>query len=208
MKRLEEENLELKSTVDTKQATIDELVAELDSAKAKEHDLQLAYDYLSREHRARGEGSSSTISSEEFGESSDIISSGEVEQWFKTLIAQILTISGTCSDILAIKAWFKEPNEPRKPLKESDVEMVNNLRQIIGQKLLDALTELDYSENQLAIVLSMQAIMGFFVSKVCEAYPFSPTRKANLGNGIWVYLQGCTRERCSTIKSNNDFRLN
>ncbi len=82
LKRLEEENSELKSTVDTKQATIDELVAELDSAKAKEHDLQLAYDYLSKEHRTRGEGSGSTISSEEFGESSDIISSGEVEQWF------------------------------------------------------------------------------------------------------------------------------
>lgn len=196
LKLLEEQNSELKSTVDSKQATIDELTAELQKRKAKERKIKVAYFTLLEEHtKAIGPGTQgsggSTISTGESEsdpvESADMVSRAEVEERFKALNSQILAICSACSDTVAIRTSFQGTKLPREPLKESGitVEMVNNLQQIIGQKLVDTLRKLDYSENRLAIFLSMQAVLSFFVSRVCESYPFAPTRKANQGGGIW-----------------------
>ncbi len=114
------------------------------------------------------------------------------------------------------KAWFKEPNEPRKPLKESDAEMVNNLRQIIGQKLLDALTELDYSGKPACHGFVYAGNHGFSsYPRFAKRIHFRPRGRQFFlgGNGIWsiykdVHENGAVQSNQRMISdSTDDWRL-
>jgi len=183
-----------KSTIDRLKVELQQLktdsrrqVDSLESLK-KEHDL------LKEEHELKtalldsltdSEHSLAIDTSKQFYAKPDEVSHADVEHGLRDINSQILTIAGTCSDLDRLQEWFKRPKKRRDRPAELSPDMVTNFGQIVGEKLLIVLARLDYVEEQVAVQLSMQAIMCFFVARVCELYPYSPTRRAKSGKAIW-----------------------
>lgn len=170
-------------------STIDRLNAEVEQSRVESRRLADAFDSLKKQYESKSallDSRTNTLhAAEQFLTKYDEVPGDEVENGLRDINSQILTIAGTCSDLDNLQQSFKRPKKRRERPAEVSPDMVNNLGAIVGEKLLVVLARLDYVEDQIAVQLSMQAIMCFFVARVCEIYPLSPTRKARSGKGIW-----------------------
>ncbi len=188
-KELENRNKTQAAELRAATATVERLTAELDQSKADARRISDAYESLKKQYDSKSallDSRTNTLhAAEQFLTKYDDVPGDEVENGLRDINSQILTIAGTCSDIDNLQEWFKRPKKRRDRPAELSPDMVSNLGQIVGEKLLVVLARLDYVEDQIAVQLSMQAIMCFFVARVCEIYPYSPTRKARSGKGVW-----------------------